>query len=88
MLPRQSLALAPASDWACLTCGAAMAARRALTTLNCGAQLVHMRDKSVESSLAALDKLSTWFVPSHYTVMEVKMCIIKEWGDTVRLAQS
>ena len=57
--------------------------RRALTTVNCGAQLVHMRDRSVEASLAVLEKLNTWFMPSHYTVIEVKMCIIKEWGDMV-----
>ena len=59
--------------------------RRALTTVNCGAQLVHMRDRTVEASLAVLEKLNTWFMPSHYTVIEVKMCIIKEWGDMVTL---
>ena len=60
--------------------------RRAVTTVNCGAQLVHMRDGTVESSLAVLEKLNTWFMPSHYTVIEVKMCIIKEWGDLVSLS--
>ena len=44
-----------------------------------------MRDRTVESSLAVLEKLNTWFMPSHYTVIEVKMCIIKEWGDLVIL---
>ena len=57
-----------------------------MTTVNCGAQLVHMRDGTVESSLAVLEKLNTWFMPSHYTVIEVKMCIIKEWGDMVSLS--
>ena len=57
--------------------------RRALTTVSCGAQLVHMRDRSVEASLGVLERLNTWFMPSHYTVIEVKMCIIKEWGDMV-----
>ena len=54
-----------------------------MTTVNCGAQLVHMRDRTVEASLGVLEKLNTWFMPSHYTVIEVKMCIIKEWGDKV-----
>ena len=45
-----------------------------------------MRDRTVESSLAVLEKLNTWFMPSHYTVIEVKMCIIKEWGDLVILS--
>ena len=83
VLPLVSLALDPASDWACSVCGETVTSRRAQTTVNCGAQLVHMRDRTVESSLAVLEKLNTWFMPSHYTVIEVKMCIIKEWGDLV-----
>ena len=37
----------------------------------------------MEGSLGVLEKLEQWFHPSHYTIMEVKMAVVKEWGDKV-----
>ena len=54
-----------------------------MTIQNCGAQLVHMRDNTVESVLGVLDKLEAWFHPNHYILMEIKMVIVKDWGDKV-----
>ena len=54
--------------------------RKVVTTNNCGSQLVHTRDSDLNSTLAVLDKLSMWFHPRHYTITEVKMSVIKEWG--------
>ena len=57
--------------------------RKVVTIQNCGAQLVHMRDNTVESVLGVLDKLEAWFHPNHYILMEIKMVIVKDWGDKV-----
>ena len=67
-------------DWACEQCGLTVPARKVITTNNCGAQLVHTREPTVTGTLAVLDKLSKWFHPCHYTITEVKMSAIKEWG--------
>lgn len=69
-------------DWSCIKCAASVPQRRVLTVQSCGAQLVHTRDPGPSALLAVLDKLLAWFHPSHYTVAEVKMAAIKEWGDT------
>ena len=43
--------------------------------------MVHTRDTGVDSLLSLLEKLSAWFYPAHYTIVEIKMAAIKEWGD-------
>ena len=30
--------------------------------------------------LATLDKLTAWFYPFHYTIVEIKMVAVMEWG--------
>ena len=42
-----------------------------------------MRDKTVEATLSVLEKLESWLHPSNYIITEVKMAIVKEWGDLV-----
>ena len=74
------LGAGPGRDWVCSHCGAAVLHRKVVTTNNCGSQLVHTRDSDLNSTLAVLDKLSMWFHPRHYTITEVKMSVIKEWG--------
>lgn len=63
-----------------------MSHRKVVTIQNCGAQLVHMRDNTVESVLGVLDKLEAWFHPNHYILMEIKMVIVKDWGDKINYA--
>jgi len=83
VLPSASptLPAAKAEDWVCTKCSATVARRRVLTVQSCGAQMVHARDPGPEALLALLEKLLAWFHPSHYTVAEVKMAAVKEWGE-------
>ena len=74
-------------DWVCSKCGDKMDHRKVVTTNNCGSQLVHTRDITVTSTLNVLERLSKWFHPRHYTITEVKMSAIKEWGGKVRAGE-
>ena len=42
-----------------------------------------MREATVDGTISVLEKLQTWFHPSHYILNDVKMSIIKEWGDKI-----
>ena len=57
--------------------------RKVVTMTNCGSQLVHMRDCNVDSCLNILEKLGNWFHRNNYIMLEIKMAVIKEWGDKV-----
>ena len=82
MLPGVSPASAT-GDWSCAKCGARVDHRKVVTIQNCGSQLVHMRDNTVEAVLGVLDKLEAWFHPNNYILMEIKMAIVKDWGEKV-----
>ena len=45
------LTLATVQDWACTKCGAEVSHRRAVTSLNCGSQLVHTRSVGAVCSI-------------------------------------
>lgn len=42
-----------------------------------------MRDKTVVATLNVLEKLESWLHSSNYIMNEVKMAIVKEWGDLI-----
>ena len=83
VLPPESVVTGYQGPWSCQACSTTMDHRKVVTIQNCGSQLVHMREATVDGTISVLEKLQTWFHPSHYILNDVKMSIIKEWGDKI-----
>merc|ERR1712212_747368 len=77
-----SMSSARTAGWNCRKCGTVINIKKVTTCQTVCTQMVHTRERrSSQHLLNLINKLSTWLYPTHYTLTELKMAAITEWGD-------